>query len=164
MKINHFLPIALLCLAVSFAACLRAPEYPIEPRIEFMNQTKTTMRQGFGTEDSVYINISFTDGDGDLGGISTAKDSLNVYITDLRNNKAVEQTYRLPFIPEPGARNGISGEIRFLMYTTCCLSLEPCRPTPNRPLDTLVYEFYIKDRAGHASNKIKTQPILLQCK
>ena len=152
-----------LFLIVAFATCIRPPDYPVEPQIELAGMTKTTMRQGFGTEDSVYITLSFTDGDGDLGGIS-GKDSLNVFITDKRNNKPVEQTYRIPFVPEAGAKNGISGEIRFLMYTTCCLSLEPCIATPVRPTDTLIYDIYIKDRAGHASNVIKTNPIILQCR
>lgn len=153
----------LLCLLiVAFATCIRPPDYSIEPQIAFKSMTKTAMRQGFGSEDSVYVTLSFTDGDGDLGGIS-GTDSLNVFITDKRNNKPVEQTFRIPFVPEAGAKNGISGEIRFLMYTTCCLSLEPCKATPNRPTDTLIYDIYIKDRAGHKSNVVQTKPILLQC-
>lgn len=152
-----------LLLATAFAMCIRPPDYPVEPQIEFVGMTKTTMRQGFGSEDSVYYTLSFTDGDGDLGGVS-GKDSLNVYITDKRNNKPVEQTFRIPFVPEAGAKNGISGEIRFLMFTTCCLSLEPCIATPSRPTDTLSYDIYIKDRAGHKSNVVQTKPIILLCK
>ena len=160
MKIQNAL---YLFLFVAFATCVRPPTYPIEPVITFNGMTKTLMRQGFGSEDSVYVALGFTDGDGDLGGIS-GKDSLNVFITDKRDNKPVEQTFRIPFVPEAGAKNGISGEIKLLMFTTCCRSLEPCRPTPSRPIDTLVYEIYIKDRAGHKSNAVKTNPILLQCK
>jgi hypothetical protein len=155
-----------LCV-VAFATCIRPPDYPIEPQITFSSMTKNVMRQGYGTEDSVYINLTFTDGDGDLGGVGSvngSKDSLNVFITDKRNNKPVEQTYRIPFVPEAGAKNGISGELKFLMFTTCCLSLEPCRPPAPRAADTLVYEIYIKDRAGHKSNAVQTKPILLQCK
>jgi hypothetical protein len=158
MKIKNVL--YLLTLLVAFATCISPPDYPIEPQITFSNMTKNIMRQGYGSEDSVYITLSFTDGDGDLG----SKDSLNVFITDKRSNKPIEQTYRIPFVPEAGAKNGISGEIRFLMYTTCCLSLEPCRLPPPRATDTLVYEIYIKDRAGHKSNTVLTNPIQLQCK
>lgn len=158
MKIKNVL--YLLCVSAAFAYCISPPDYPIEPQITFSNMTKTVMHQGYGSEDSVYITLSFTDGDGDLG----SKDSLNVFITDKRSNKPIEQTYRIPFVPEAGAKNGISGEIRFLMYTTCCLSLEPCRLPPPRPTDTLVYEIYIKDRAGHKSNTVLTNPIQLQCK
>ncbi len=160
MKIKRLL---YLVLFVAFATCIRPPDYPIEPQITFVGMTKTTMRQGFGSEDSVYYTLSFTDGDGDLGGIS-GKDSLNVFITDRRSNKPVEQTFRIPFVPEAGAKNGISGEIRFLMFTTCCLSLEPCIATPSRPTDTLSYDIYIKDRAGHKSNVVQTKPIILLCK
>lgn len=162
MKIKNVL--SLLCASVTFATCISPPDYPIEPQIAFSSMTKTVMRQGYGSEDSVYITLSFTDGDGDLGSAGSSKDSLNVYITDKRNNKPVEQTYRIPYVPEAGAKNGISGEIKFLMYTTCCLSLEPCRLPPPRAMDTLVYEIYIKDRAGHKSNAVKTNPIFLQCK
>jgi hypothetical protein len=158
MKIKNVL--YLLTLLVAFATCISPPDYPIEPQITFFYMTKNIMRQGYGSEDSVYITLSFTDGDGDLG----SKDSLNVFITDKRSNKPIEQTYRIPFVPEAGAKNGISGEIRFLMYTTCCLSLEPCRLPPPRATDTLVYEIYIKDRAGHKSNMVLTNPIQLQCK
>jgi hypothetical protein len=154
-------------LIIAFAACISPPDYPVEPQIQFQSLSKNTMRQGqLGTEDSLFLTLSFTDGDGDLGVPETNKDSakiINIFLTDKRDNKPAER-FRLPYIPEQGAGNGISGDIRLLLFTTCCNVLPPCEASTNKPIDTLVYEIYIKDRAGHESNRILTAPIYLQCK
>lgn len=164
MKINILLFIVFL---TAFTACISPPDYPIEPKITFQNLSKNTMRQGeLGTEDSLFVTFSFTDGDGDLGTPDVDKDTsriLNVFLTDKRTNTPAER-FRLPYIPEQGAGNGISGDIRLLLFTTCCNVLPPCEASTTKPIDTLVYEIYIKDRAGHESNRIQTAPIYLQCK
>ena len=122
------------------------------------------MRQGqLGTEDSLYLNISFTDGDGDLGGNGKDNDSLNIFLLDKRSNQITER-FRSPYIPEQGTRNGISGDMRILLFTTCCNVIPPCEKSLSKPIDTLIYEIYIKDRAGHKSNVIQAEPIFLQCK
>ena len=145
---------------VGFATCISPPDYPIEPQILYKALSKTTMRQGqLGTEDSLYMYLTFTDGDGDLGD----KDSLNVFLTDKRNNQTADR-FRIPYVPVEGAKNGISGELRILLFTTCCNVLPPCEPSKTKPIDTLIYDVYIKDRAGHKSNVIQTAPIFLQCK
>jgi hypothetical protein len=154
----------LLLVVLTFATCIKPPDYPIEPQIEFTGLSKTTMRQGqLGSEDSLYLFFSFTDGDGDIGGVGQDKDSLNIFLTDKRNNQLAER-FRIPFVPEQGAGNGISGEVQVLLFTTCCNVLPPCEPSLTKPIDTLVYEIYIKDRAGNKSNVIQTSPIFLQCK
>lgn len=164
MKIN-FLLFGFIILTI--AACVRPPDYPIEPQIKFTSLSKNTMRQGqLGTEDSLFVTFSFTDGDGDLGTADSNKDTskiLNIFLTDKRDNKPAER-FRIPYIPEQGAGNGISGDIRLLLFTTCCNVLPPCEASTTKPIDTLVYEIYIKDRAGHESNRIQTAPIYLQCK
>jgi hypothetical protein len=161
MKIKYFLIVSTI---FAFTTCIKPPNYPLEPQIEFIGLSKNAMRQGqLGTEDSLFLYFSFTDGDGDLGGIGKDKDSLNIFFTDKRNNQPTER-YRIPFVPEQGAGNGISGEIRVLLFTTCCNVLPPCEPSTKKPIDTLVYELYIKDRAGNKSNTIQTAPIFLQCK
>lgn len=73
-------------------------------------------------------------------------------------------------MPELGTTNGISGEITFRLLTTCCVFPEwvtdvqsPCDPSMQYPVDTLRYEIYIRDRAGHESNRIETEDIYLLC-
>ena len=151
-------------LAISFATCISPPDYPIQPEIKFLGLSKNIMRQGLlGIEDSLFLSFSFTDGDGDLGSLGQGKDSVNIFLTDKRTNQPSER-FRIPYVPEQGAGNGISGDIRLLLFTTCCNVLPPCEASTTKPIDTLVYEIFIKDRAGHESNKILTAPIYLQCK
>ena len=143
-------------------SCTKPPEYPIEPEIEYLRLTKNAMQQGAFNEDSVLVTISFTDGDGDLGD----QDSLNLFITDARTG-FLENSYKIPFIPEQGASNGISGEISFALFTTCCIyddqSIPPCTPNTNEPSKQVTYKIYIEDRAGHRSNEVETEPITLLC-
>ena len=51
--------------------------------------------------------------------------------------------FRIPYVPEQGAGNGISGDIRLLLFTTCCNVLPPCEASTTKPIDTLVYEIFI---------------------
>ena len=152
-------------IATAFITCVSPPDYPIEPQIEFKSLSKSKMRQGqLGNEDSLFLAFTFTDGDGDIGSSGkNSNDSVNIFFIDKRNNQPSER-FRIPYVPEQGAGNGISGEVRVLLFTTCCNVLPPCEPSTTKPIDTLVYEIYIKDRAGHESNRIKTAPIFLECK
>lgn len=52
-------------LAATVGACFDAPEFPIEPQIEYQNLTFKP--GGIGGFDSLILDISFKDGDGDLG-------------------------------------------------------------------------------------------------
>jgi len=144
-------------------SCTKPPDYPIEPVIEFANLSRTSMNQGTGLEDSLIVTFSYTDGDGDLGSNS---DSLEVFCTDLRL-PIIPITYKLPFVPPQGTGNGISGEISIQIPTSCCIfpnnTPPPCNILPSYPRDTLVYEIFIKDRAGNESNKIITTDITLNC-
>ena len=142
-------------------ACLDAPDFPDKPEIEFISISKTMLLQGSFGEDTTEVAIMFTDGDGDLG----SNDELNVFFIDQRDSFEAYQ-YRIPFIPEEGAANGISGEIYIDLLTSCCIyesGLPPCEPSDDKPTDTVVYEVYIKDRAGHESNKLELPPITLIC-
>ncbi len=158
-------------LLFTWASCTQPPDYPIEPVIQYERLTKNTMLQGDGTEDQTWITISFTDGDGDLGFFKEGSSQVetDLFIRDLRLN-AVTEKFTIPFVPELGAANGISGEINFRLYTTCCIFPEwvtgqpaPCDTSPEYPMDTVQYEIYIKDRAGHESNRVVTEPIYLLC-
>jgi hypothetical protein len=156
----------LLWLAVSalllLSACLNAPEYPIEPHIEFLRMSKGFMKQDQFNTDSVLLVVGFTDGDGDIG---RDDGTFDLFITDTRDS-FMPPAYRLPRVPEQGIGNGISGEISFVVYTTCCFfpdGQDPCTVNPSYPTDTLRYLIYLRDRAGHQSNVIETPPILLLC-
>ncbi len=143
------------------AGCIKAPEFPDIPEIELLGLSNSRMKQSAFNEDSTLVFLEFTDGDGDIG----SNDSLNVFVKDLRDN-FIANRYRIPYVPEAGANNGISGELTLTLYTTCCTypnGQAPCTPSDQFLFDSISYEIYIVDRAGNESNRIVTPRILLEC-
>jgi hypothetical protein len=156
--------IGYIFFVVALNSCINAPDYPDEPVIEYVSMSKTTLTQSNLNVDSLFLTFSFTDGDGDLGHEATDT-ARNIYIRDLRTGK-FQDRFKSPYIPEEGIGNGITGEIQLLLFTTCCLfpdNIPPCSAPPQYPLDTVIYEISIRDRAGNFSNKITTEPIILTC-
>ncbi len=158
--------LALLATALGLCCfifnCAKAPDYPITPKIEFKSMSKNSLVQSTNAQaDSILLTFKFQDGDGDLG----SKDSANIYIFDGRDSFA-KPPYRIPFIDQQGAGNGIDGEITIRLNTVCCTFIGgylPCSKVAGQPTNTLTYLVYIKDRAGHQSNTIETPSILLHC-
>ena len=153
----------IIALPILGFGCINAPKYPIEPVIEFSGMTRNTMKQGDINTDSLTVFFTFTDGDGDLG----SDDTMSIFLIDTRdNNENIK--YQIPFLPEAGASKGISGEVSFTLFSTCCIFADPfippCTANANEPLDTVKYELYIVDRAGHKSNIIELDPVILDCK
>jgi hypothetical protein len=151
-------------VATALWSCVDSPNFPIEPRIEFLGLTKDTMRQGIFQEDSLTVVFTFQDGDGDIGRTDQEPDN-NVFFIDERTG-SLDNTFAIPAIPEEGAGNGVEGEVRILLFSTCCIypdGSDPCLVNAQFPLDTVVYRIYITDRAGHKSNEILTAPIILLC-
>lgn len=161
-NIKYFIPS--LILVLGFSACINPPDYPVEPVISFDSMTKNTMNQDIlGLRDSTFVFIKFTDGDGDLG---ADNNSTSLFLIDTRQPNAEVTGYAIPKIPEEGSGNGINGRIRIKLYTSCCIypdGFPACQPYAAYPTDTLVYQLYIKDRAGNESNRISLPPLILRC-
>jgi len=159
--------LALTATTVALQFCVKAPNYPKEPVIEFLSLSKNIMRQPILGADTLLVSISFTDGDGDLG--TEIISDTSIIITDGRDSKLV-QSRGIPLIEQQGAGNGISGEIYFDLTSTCCIYVEPVsgqkRSCENVPIsaDSVFYKIRIKDRAGNLSNEITTPWITLICK
>jgi hypothetical protein len=159
---TRLITLVLAALSVSLIACLRPPDYSVVPEISFEKMTKTFMSQDQFNTDSILVTINFTDGDGDIG---NEDGEFDMFIRDTRDS-FMPPGFRLPKVPEQGVGNGISGEISFVLYTTCCFfpdGSDPCSVNTQFPEDTVSYLIYIKDRAGHQSNVIETPPIRLLC-
>ncbi len=144
--------------------CVKPPEYPIEPIIEYLSMTKDTLDRGINV-DSLKVTLSFTDGDGDLG--SSNREN-NLFYTDDRDTFPLPG--QIPFVPELGASNGIKGEISFVVGSSCCifpdslLSTNLCEDIfEEYPYDKINYTVYILDRAGHKSNVVTLPPIFVRC-
>lgn len=149
------------------AYCVQPPNYSDIPDIEFISMSTDIMRQEKLGVDTLYITFSFTDGDGDLGSVNGEP---NIFIFDGRDTFE-KPAYQIPYIDQEGAGNGISGEIRIRLLSTCCIyprstGIPPCDTSKNAPqnLDTVFYWIYIRDQAGHNSDTIQTAPITLICR
>lgn len=165
---NYNRPHAWFAAALALAAvgCLEPPEYPDEPEIEFVGLTRDTMDQGALLQDSTTIVISFTDGDGDIT-FPRDDSTASIFVTNIETGEEIA-TFNVDPIDEIGVENGISGEFQLRVYTTCCdypdfVNAFPCEPTNEYPVDTLLLETYIVDRAGNESNRAQIAPIYLRC-
>lgn len=163
---NLFKYTILLCTMLFAFGCTNPPDYPDEPVISYLSMSPNTFVQGVSQDaPQLRIIVSFTDGDGDIG---DENNQANFFLKDSRDG--FEFTRSVPFVPEQGVGNGISGEITLKVNTDlghfCCFyptGQEPCTPSEQFPTDTLTYTMWMTDRAGNKSNEIETEPIYLLC-
>ncbi len=154
----------LLLLSLIGWQCLDSPDFPDEPFIAFQGLSKDTLDQGVFEQDSLVVQFRFEDGDGDIGR-TNQQDSNNIFFIDERTG-TLDNTFGIPEIPKEGAKNGIEGVVKIVLYSTCCIytdGSDPCMPNPSTPYDTVQYRIYITDQANHKSNEILTTPIILRC-
>lgn len=109
--------------------------------------------------DTVYINFSFSDANADLGQ-NQPDTNYDLYLEDSRYDTFAG--YYFPAIDQSieNPSEGISGTITFKQIA----ALIPIRPDSNHTKngDTLFYELYIKDRAGHNSDTIKNTRLIVR--
>lgn len=170
--VRLILAMALLGALSLYHACVKPPDYPQEPVIRFESMSKNVLKQGANKEDSLQISFSYTDGDGDLG-FERDEDPADVFVSDSRD-PSLQFQYKLPYVDPVGAGNGISGDITISVPTSCCIYILATTPDTIKVAcnqaanyisrDTLTYKIRIRDRAGHFSNTIETEPITLICK
>lgn len=167
-KYISFATAFMVLVLITAQFCVKPPDYPKEPVIEFVGLSKNILQQGKAIGDSLSIKFSYTDGDGDLG-YPKPDPTASVFVRDDRDSFSKFE-YQLPYVEPQGAGNGISGEISIVLPTSCCIYVTPefqklaCDLVPlDFQYDTLFYFISIRDRAGHMSNEIKAGPILLKC-
>lgn len=146
-------------------SCYQRQDLPPEPSLEFIGMDKNSIKQGFSKEDSIVFYLNLRDGDGDIGVSSSDTLSKSIFIKDMRTGNISEQ-FNIPEIPDNISVNGISAELQLKLYTTCCLfpdNIPPCSVITDYPIDTIIYEITIRDRAGNTSAPIQTPPIFILC-
>lgn len=147
-------------------SCANGPDYSDVPEIRFVSFSKAEMDQGLINDDSVIMTIYFQDGDGDIGFEDNNRD---ITLIDNRTGDVYEQ-FKLPVVPIEGTGNGISGEIRIVVFNQCCVypastNIPPCEENPPAEFSSndLSFDITLKDRAGNESNTITTSTITLNC-
>ena len=159
---------SILCCSILFIffGCVKQENYPVEPKIEFLSFI-TLFDTGEYAVKGI-LNISFTDGDGDIG-LSSYQTSppfdtgspyyYNYVITYFEKQQGVfvpldlnpPFSYRIPVLNWEFPGKPIKGTI------TDTLELNP-KPV----FDTIRLEAFIYDRALHKSNVISTPEIILK--
>ncbi len=136
-------------------SCSDEDTYPITPEISFKS---LEIFKNTSQNDSVVLTFSFTDGDGDLGSQIYDTLSRDVYVKfyELRNGVYVlfpdpfgAFNYRMPYLEPRGNNKSLKGDVRINVDYNILY-----------PNDTVKYELYIKDRAGHISNSIQSTSII----
>jgi len=170
-----FSKILLNCVLISFFgsaiffSCKDSENYPPVPQLTF--ESFTNLRTYAGIDTMGIMILSFTDGDGDLG-LTDYDTSINFYVKYYRMKNGVL---------EVGTRyNSTTGEIEPINFNTRIPNLAPVfytgwlkgeiqdtiiplsDPTSSKTYDTVMYEAWIFDRAGHQSNVIQTPLILVK--
>ncbi len=140
--------------------CEKIRQLPPEPTIEFRQFTMYDTIDLLGNPAKAGIlEFYFEDGDGDLGlkqPVEGESDTTNLFFTLYKKENGVfseidesdpndPADYRIPFMEREGQNKILQGtiEITFL-YFFFELS------------DTIMYDFYVKDRAGNESNIVSS--------
>jgi len=164
MKIVSYL-VAVLIVLAGIVSCRPIESLPPEPYIEF------TSFEIFDTTDILgnvakggRLKFYFEDGDGDLGlkdPTGTQDDTTNLFLKLYRKENGVmvpatgndplePSDYRIPYMTRLGQNKILKGTIAatfmYLFYT---------------PSDTIMYDFYIVDRALNESNVASTSEIVV---
>ena len=149
---------SLLILSVS---CFRIEQYPDEPSIELISFTYAD------TVDILDNNVlrgtlhfSFVDGDGDIGFDTTSPQQNPIFLEKYKYINGVltpvtlqvPQSYYVPLFEPEGNNKTLKGEI----------FVNEIDEKPPYNGDTVVYKFYIIDRAGNVSNVESTGDMILQ--
>lgn len=120
--------------------------YPIEPEITSVEVTPTQVQE---FSDSLVFSISYRDGDGDIGW--PEGDSLPLYIKDIRL-PAPDRFFVGPQAPL-GSQISIQGQLKVVLPNTFRLG--------TGPQETTRFEVWLTDRAGHASNIVLTEDVII---
>ncbi len=136
------------------AGCKKDDSFPITPEISFVSLVKYTSQNN---QDSLELIFDFNDGDGDIGTPESNTSDRDIFakLFELKNgvfteaNLAAPLEYRLPYLKPSGNNSSLKGSVQInIDYNILKIN------------DTIRYELYIKDRAGHLSNTITTSTII----
>jgi hypothetical protein len=155
-KFTAFILVFTVCV-LAFSAC-RKPIIGSVPVIEYEGISKYALTQN--GQDSLLLEISFSDDDGDIGS-DTEK---LLYVSDSRTDSLVA-TYLVPRISQSDRARRRKGSISVIVYSACCRYSDgtSCYANPNSPTDTVRYKIRLQDRMGNLSNTLTTDRITLNC-
>ena len=154
-------------------SCKKIQSYPDIPEVHFKSYTAKNSVDLLGNETkAVELVFTFIDGDGDIGLKQT--DTISPYIGEYKNNyfstlyvkengeyKKIENiavsNYTIPYIEPQGQNKTLKADVK-VKYEYTILSANDSLFS----YDTIMYEFYIVDRALNQSNIDSTCDIVFE--
>ena len=130
--------------ARGFSACNVGPGISEIPEISFESVVPNVVTE---YQDSLYFNISYRDGDGDLGENNT--DDNNLFIQDSRNQ--VVYGFRIQQLAPDNATISIQGNINVTLANTAIIN--------GGASESVSYTIWVVDRAGNESNKVNSSSV-----
>jgi hypothetical protein len=168
------------CILFAVSACVRQPTYAPYPILTSASLSQNVENLSFSNTagDSIQVTLGFTDGEGGIGPnqlsqdpdywvlCNHAYDSIlmadpfwNVYYYSYHASHISTDSCLTPietaYVPDNSGSNlSLKGTIQFNLSVSC-------PPTGNT--DTLTYSFFIKDRNGKLSNRIRAASVIVTC-
>ena len=144
------------------AACNKVPLYPDEPILT--DGSFELLKNSIGQDTAVLIKFKFTDGDGDLG--LTAADTIQHYDKNLFVAYFQKVDGKFEKIVLPGTTDTLNFNSRIRDYNITGANAAQAEVSLNINIsvvlaDTILFEYYLRDKARNISNKLSTGPIAL---
>ena len=144
------------------AACNKVPLYPDEPILT--EGSFELLKNSIGQDTAVLIKFKFTDGDGDLG--LTAADTIPPYDKNLFVAYFQKVDGKFEKIVLPGSTDTLNFNSRIRDYNITGANAAQAEVSLNINIsvvlaDTILFEYYLRDKARNISNKLSTGPIAL---
>ena len=144
------------------AACNKVPLYPDEPILT--DGSFELLKNSIGQDTAVLIKFKFTDGDGDLG--LTAADTIPPYDKNLFVAYFQKVDGKFEKIVLPGSTDTLNVNTRIRDYNITGANAAQAEVSLNINISvvlayTILFEYYLRDKARNISNKLSTGPIAL---
>lgn len=151
--------VLLLLASAIMPSCKPEEEYPDEPTVTFKEFTFADTVLLGNTVKRGTLTFSFTDGNGDIGfdTVSPRKNTIFMTKHKMQDNVMtqmdllVDLNYFVERIYKDDKKHAISGDIKIEELNEYAMSFG----------DTIMYKFYIVDRAGNKSNTDSTGLIII---
>jgi hypothetical protein len=170
----------IVCIALfAMSGCVQQQSFPPYPIITGVTVSKTSDLLPLPSgQDTILVTLAFTDGEGGIGPNQGNLDSLpltpctnhgfDATIINDANFNVFWYTYhasnistdscigylQTAYVPDNPKAVSIKGTIQVYAPVEC---------PPTGTVDTVYYSYFIKDRAGKISNRVRTPQIVITC-
>ncbi|MEM6264168.1 MAG: hypothetical protein AAGI38_16755 [Bacteroidota bacterium] len=154
-RVQFFL---LATLILALASCNNDPVFPLEPEIQYLDIQPREVRH---LQDPFTISISFTDGDGDIGG-----DNVDGSPLIIRDDRVLDPAYaHLPdslFFYDNYSFDDLSSDAQNpSIKGNIFVEIPQAVNVEGRRREEFTFSVILVDRAGNKSNEITTDPLVV---